>query len=703
MAEAKQKRSPSSELEQYRTLLETPTEFSSGFKWTTVAGIFFCGLVMLPGSIYLGLMTGMGMGSAATWVTVILFMEISRRAMKAMGRQELVILLHAANVMIAANIFIPGGPIGEIIYRAFLVTSDAIRDTGMSESFPKWFVPSPESPAIHDRNLFHIDWLLPIGILFFITIIGKLNSYTLGYAFFRITSDVEKLPFPLAPISAQGSMALAESDDVDEPEASVAGVKVHKSLLRKDARKKSPKWRLFSLGASVGILYGIFQVGVPVISGLFLSKPVFIIPQPFLELTTLTESFLPSTPTGIVMDLGILLLGMVLPFWVVIGTFIAVAATMVLNPILHNLGILVSWQQGMNTVNTSFANSIDFWMSFGIGSGLGISAVSIYSMVRDIRVKMKEIKARRIASGSKTSENIWTTPKGRGDYPLWIAFCLYTIGALLMIWLCHTLVPQIPVYFLFIFTFIYNPFISYVNARLLGISGQNVDIPFIRETSFILSGAKGLDIWLAPIPIANYGGMAQSFRVNELTGVNFFSLLKADLVAIPVLFVLSFLFWAFIWHSNQVPSEIFPAAQINWELASKNQALIFSSTFVAPDDPDATRGIEDSEFMKAIHPAFIGTGFLFIVIVFGLLSAFNLPVLLLYGIVRGMGNLPHYFMLEIIGAIIGQFILKKRFGEQNFLRMIPIILAGYYTGVGLIGMGTIAFKLIAEAVSGTPF
>ena len=46
------------ELERYRTLLEPQTEFKSGFGWTTVAGILFCGLIMLPGSIYLGLMTG---------------------------------------------------------------------------------------------------------------------------------------------------------------------------------------------------------------------------------------------------------------------------------------------------------------------------------------------------------------------------------------------------------------------------------------------------------------------------------------------------------------------------------------------------------------------------------------------------------------------------------------------------------------------
>jgi hypothetical protein len=40
--------------------LAVPREFKDGFGWTTVLGVFFCGLVMMPGGIYLGLMTGLG-------------------------------------------------------------------------------------------------------------------------------------------------------------------------------------------------------------------------------------------------------------------------------------------------------------------------------------------------------------------------------------------------------------------------------------------------------------------------------------------------------------------------------------------------------------------------------------------------------------------------------------------------------------------
>ncbi len=689
------------ELQQYRELLEQPKGFKEGFGWSTVVGIFFCGLVMLPGSIYLGLMSGIGMGPAATWVTVILFMEISRRALKTMQKEELVVLLHAATIMMVGHVMFPGGPFGQIIYRAFFIGCDAVRDAGMSNSFPTWFVPGPDSDAILERNLMHKDWLIPVALLVFIQVISKIKQYTLGYAFFRITSDIEKLPFPLAPISAQGAMALSEADG--EQDAKSDKKETSSDALKKNQKKKkSPKWRLFSLAASIGIIFGFFQVGIPSITSILLDKPVFLIPQPFLDTTTLTEAILPATPTGFVIDLGVLFLGFVLPFWSVMGAFAAIIITLIANPMLHHFGVLTSWQPGMETVNTTFANNLDFWLSFGVGSALGISLVSIYAMVRDI-TKQSRLKKQKRLENPENKEDVWSVPQGRGDYPLWIAFVIYSVAGLAMIWVCNICVPQLPLAFLFIFVFLYNPFISYVSARLLGISGQSIDIPFIKETAFVLSGAKGLELWLAPIPIENFGGLAQSFRVNELTGVRFFSMIKADLVAFPVILVLSFAFWAFIWKADAVPSDMFPSAQIQWELMAKNQALIFSSTFEVPGDEGGSLNFFDTELGQAIKYKIIATGGLFTVIGFSLLSFFNLPVMLIYGFLRGMGQLPHYMVLEVVGAFIGRFYFRKKIGVTEFLKMAPILMAGYYTGVGLIGMATIALKLISKAVSGTPF
>lgn len=699
------------ELEQYRNLLATPDVYEEGFSWTTVLGILFCGAIMMPGAIYLGLMTGGGMGSAATWVTVILFSEVSRRAMKTMSKGNLIVLLHAAGVMMAGNLLFPGGPFGQLVFRAFLVTSDAARDMGMRDFFPGWFCPKPESTAITERLLFHRDWLKPILLLVFVSVIGLVNKYTLGYFFFRLCSDVERLPFPLAPISAQGALALADSTKKSEE------LENEEQKVDAAGKKTFSKWRIFSLGSLIGISFGVLQIGVPAITGMFLDKPVFLIPQPFLDTTTMTEVLLPATPTGMVIDPGVIIIGMVLPFWAVVGSFSAIVSTMILNPILNFSEVLVQWQPGMNTVNTQFVNSIDFWMSFGFGTSAAIALISIFATVRD--VVRRGVEARKQAAKGLRTEaegrqaavgSLWKTPAiGRGDYPIALALGGYLVASAAMIFVCNRLVPGI-LGFLILFSCFYNPFISYVNARLLGLTGQAVVIPFVREGTFILSGYNKLDIWLAPIPIENYGAMSQSFRVNELTGVRFRSLILADLVALPVLTILSFVFWAFIWKSSAIPSDIYPAAQLNWELAAKSQTLVYSATFHPEAEAggltgtaEAANRFADTEFAKALHPKVIASGGIITVVLFVLFNLFGLPTLFIYGMIRGFGALPHTMILEICGALVGRYYFQKKFGSTAFLRMAPALLAGYYTGVGLIGMATIAMNLIKNAVSSAPF
>jgi hypothetical protein len=692
------------ELEQYRNLLEKPTEFKDGFGWSTVMGIFFCGLVMMPGSIYLGLMTGGDMTSAATWVTVILFSQVARRAMKPLSKQNLVTLLYATRFMMTGYLLMPGGPVGPLIYRAFFVNSDAVREQGMGGAFPGWWVPASNSPAMLERNLLHGDWMIPIGIVAFVMILSVIKKYTIGYFFFRITSDIERLPFPLAPIQAQGAMAMAEEDDGKTRKSFLKsfGKTAKEDSTEEDEKGKSKtfsKWRLFSLGAILGIVFGMVSVGIPSITGLFLKEPVFLIPQPFVDTTNFTEAFLPTAPTGATLDLGIILLGFVIPFWAVVGTFLAVLATVFINPLLYSMGVLTTWQPGMDTVNTQFSNHVDFWLSFNIGAAIGIAIVSILSVIRAFVSTAKERRQQK----TEAPENLWATPEGRGDYPLWMAAIGYAIAATGMILLTHSLIPQLPLIFLLLFSFVYVPLMSYVNARLSGISGQDVEIPFIREGSFILSGAKGIDIWLAPVPTENYGGIAQALRVNELTGVSMRSLIKAEAVAIPVLFFCSILFWSFIWKTNEVPSSFFPTAEIRWELLSKQHTLLYSSTFVPEGQDPASIDIRDSQFMQAIKPSVISGSAMGTVALFGILTYFGLPVLLIYGFIRGIGQLPHYLVLELIGAMIGRYYFQKKFGANDFLRMAPTVVAGYFTGVGLIGMASIAMNLIKQAVTGSPF
>ena len=62
-------------------------EYIDGFSWRTVIGALFIGFIMMPGAIYLSLIAGQGLGPAAEWVTIILFMEVARRPMRSTKRR----------------------------------------------------------------------------------------------------------------------------------------------------------------------------------------------------------------------------------------------------------------------------------------------------------------------------------------------------------------------------------------------------------------------------------------------------------------------------------------------------------------------------------------------------------------------------------------------------------------------------------------
>ena len=57
------------ELDEFRKIMEVPSTFVEGFQWSALFGAIFVALLMVPGAIYMGLLAGTGIGSAAQWVT----------------------------------------------------------------------------------------------------------------------------------------------------------------------------------------------------------------------------------------------------------------------------------------------------------------------------------------------------------------------------------------------------------------------------------------------------------------------------------------------------------------------------------------------------------------------------------------------------------------------------------------------------------
>jgi len=644
------------ELQEYRDLLKPPDHFEEGFDWKTVVGAVFIGFLMMPGSMYLQLVIGSGIGPAARWVTIILFAEVAKRSYTQLKQQEIFLLYYMAGAAMAS-------PFQGLLWNQYLVQSDAAKMLGLTEFIPTWVAPQPGSASLLDRSFFNRDWLVPILLLVGSQIIQRIDHFGLGYALFRITSDVEKLPFPMAPVGALGTMALAESTE---------------------ERQKSWKWRVFSIGGVIGLAFGTLYVLLPAVSGLFFTEPVRLIPIPWIELTRSTEDVLPAVATGIQVDLGLLFVGMVLPFWAVMGGLVGLVITVVANPFLYRYGILHRWHRGMGTVDTVFANNFDFYMSFGIGLGLAIGAIGIWYVLRSFHPA-----SRRQRLGFR---ELFRPPPGRGDFNFWISIGIYVVSTLAYTALCVWLVPSFPWAFFLLYGFLYTPVISYITARMEGIAGQFVSLPLVREASFIAGakffGYQGIEVWYAPIPIHNYGEATVSFRKIELTGTSIRGIIKAEIVVFPVVMVASLLFSQFLWRLAPIPSGSYPYAQELWHLQALNTLLMQTSTLEG-----------NSLFFQALKAVYVLAGLGFGLLTYVILNLLGLPVLLVYGVVRGLGqSTPHGLILEVMGAFLGRFFFLKRYGAM-WRQYAPVLLAGFSCGMGLTGMFAMGITLILKSLS----
>jgi hypothetical protein len=679
------------ELEEFRALMEPPKTFEDGFSWTAFVGALFVALLMVPGSIYMTLIGGLSVGPAAQWVTVILFIEVARRANKRLKKAEIFTLFYLAGAIMITASMAQGQFYGGLgaLWSQFFVQSDAAHAAGIAARIPNWVVPNGPGVLEH-RSLFMREWIPALTLVVFTMVIGRLDNMVLGYGLFRLTSDIEKLPFPMAPVGAQGVLALSEEQDDDRStDTDDAG--------DASAKPESWRWRVFSIGSVIGLIFGFIYLGIPTVTGALLGRPITILPLPFKDFTQQTASVLPATPMAVAMDLGMVLLGMVLPYWAMVGTFAGFLVTVALNPILHSpaVGVLRTWNPGDNMQTTFYKNQIDFYFSFAVGIGLAVAVAGFVSVGKALR-RAKQERQTGTLSSQKLAISV---PAGRGDIAPLLIFAVYLVVTSLYIGVSMYLLEIADgriywpvVWVMAFYALIYTPIVSYVTARLEGVAGEVLNIPFVREATFILSGYRGVAIWFLPIPLHNYGQMTVFYRQCELTGTSFRSIWKSEILLTPIIVGGSLLFAHFIWGLGPIPSAQYLFAQQWWEVTAANQAVVYSSTLGG-----------FTEFEKAFNLKYILAGAGVGGVLFAGLSWLGAPVFFIYGIVRGLNQtLPFVIIPQFIGALIGRFYFRKRFGAL-WLKYVTVLFAGFSCGVGLIGTLGIGLTFISKSVFTLPY
>jgi hypothetical protein len=423
-----------------------------------------------------------------------------------------------------------------------------------------------------------------------------------------------------------------------------------------------------------------------------------LFPIPFVDFTPNVERLLPASLVSISFDAGLFLAGMVLPFRLVTGTFASTVLTGVLaGPLLLRLGAFPHWTPGNGLLVNQMLLSFDFYMSVGVGLAAAVALIGLWTMGKAF-VGYARNQGVRVAAASPQpalppgEPPYRTACKERGDFPLWVAAALFIAAIGGYSALCKVLVPDFHLWIVLVFGFLWSPLHSYISARLIGVTGGGLSVPYLKETVFILSGYKGVDIWFAPIPLMDQGGAAGRFRELELTRTRFTSLIKAELLMFPIIFACSFLFWAFFWHLNQLPSGTFPFAARQWPVAARQAYIIFTAN-----------SSESPLLLQALNPTTIVVAGVVGLALYNVLGRLGVPVVFFYGLLGGVGAPLHGGLSLLVGALVGRYYFRRRIGEERWTRYVPVVAAGFACGAGLAGMLAVSLSLIMQCAKDLPF
>jgi hypothetical protein len=108
-------------------------------------------------------------------------------------------------------------------------------------------------------------------------------------------------------------------------------------------------------------------------------------------------------------------------------------------------------------------------------------------------------------------------------------------------------------------------------------------------------------------------------------------------------------------------------------------------------------------FEEAWKPLYFFCGGGFGVALFTLMASMGAPLMLTYGVVRGLGQtMPHAIIFQFTGALIGHFYFKKRL-KLKWRQYIPVVGAGFGCGMGLITTMGVGITFLSKSVIKLPF
>jgi len=612
------------------------TQRPSGLTRRSFLAILYALIVFQPAVIWIYLMTyNTGLVAGTTWTTLLLFAELVRLGGRPLTKQE------------GTIIFLVTGITGiclypvQFLYALYFKNSPIASSFGIKDLIPAWYAPpSSEFFRLH-RSFLHPEWTLPIIVSLSYLIFGLLADLALGLFARELFIVQEKLEFPLQRAAADAVITLTERSPI--------------------------RLRIFMLSSFVSLIYSIMLYALPFITQ-SIGFSFSILPIPWVDYNPYLHMIVPGASFGISTDILLITTGFIVPFNVCVSMFIgSFTLYFIGNYLLVNFGLTQfaqEWRPGMTTTMSWERSLLYAWFIPSIGFA---AAVGILPLIRHPTVILNTFRRLRGTKG--------------GSSYLYRIFILFLAGALGSSILSWWLVPGFPFWIFVLLSVGWSFILALITGRAIGVTGLSINVPYVREFSYIFSGYKGIDIWLVSPYIGSGTGWLTQLKVVELCDTSPSSYIKAWLLAYPIALGLSFFYTEQFWRIAPIPSSVYPGTLIFWPTEANIQAIWL------------TRNIQ------IFQPALILYSFGIASVLYLLVDFFHLPLSTI-GVVSGLYTPIPTAVTILIGALAGKILERKlRFWRQYRVTVVAGMSMGQ--SVALVLGGAIA--MIVRSMWTTPY
>ena len=629
---------------QKNTQSSEPIRLEKGLTWVTIIALILAAVLFLPTSLYLNLVSGASVAGAAVYVIAIVFSSFGALFGRELKKQELFIIY---SVVGAVAGFIP--PYYWFVARSYFMKSPLsyeykINGVPLPYLVPRWMAPPPWSPAHSLRTLLHPDWFPALLIYTIIALMSFGAQICLAIFFSTFFIEVEKLRFPLAEVDASLVISLSER----EPE----------------------RFKYFVASLFSGIVLSA-AIYMPQILGFTL------VPLPWLDLTHLTEKYLPGAVIGIATTPEPFIFGLLLPVHVTAGMLIGSIACWIFgNTLFISVfpDVYPEWSkgyfQGMSIASIYQRSQLWLWTSFQFGFSFGVTLFMLI-LLRKSLIKLLKFMTKPPIKMKEAV--ILSLPK------LIVLYLVTSIGTVLI---HHFLIPEYPI----IVSLVTSVGISFLTSLLASVSIGELGItPTLGDVwAFVTyySGYEGYPGWFFK-PFIGFGECAsivQKTKVAYLTGTRPTDLYKALFLGYVLSLIFGLISMDMFWRMAPIPSSAYPNTMVFWP------TTLMSINLWATRKIPIRSELVLSGFIMSIVLGFVGLGIQKIGIPFSLVS-----------IATGITQLPPTTIMIFLGSLISRYFVSKVIEREQWLRIRSVVVAGLLAGISITCGLSIAISMLIKA------